>query len=90
MGLVGLLNLLLSILFPLWPWEPFLLFPLIFEILRCKGKLKPVILFLTVFAAVCTRDPNNPSNLPGSRAHWIPVSLGVITGSVSPGSLPGA
>lgn len=49
---VGLLNALLSILFPLWPWEPFFVMPLIFEILKCRGHLSGVILFLTVFAAV--------------------------------------
>jgi hypothetical protein len=52
LGVVGLLNALLSILFPLWPWEPFIAMPFIFEFLKAKGKLPEVVLFLTVFAAL--------------------------------------
>ena len=52
MLVVDLLNLLLSILFPLWPWEPFFVMPFVFEILKCSGKIQGVILFLTIFAAL--------------------------------------
>lgn len=48
---VGLLNALLSILFPLWPWEPFFVMPFIFECLKPKY-LPGVILFLTAFGAI--------------------------------------
>jgi len=51
-SVVGLLNALLSILFPLWPWEPFFVMPFVFEVLKAKGHISKVILFLTVFAAV--------------------------------------
>jgi len=51
-GFVGLLNLLLSVLFPLWPWEPFFIMPFVFEYFKYKGELKNIILFLTVFAAL--------------------------------------
>jgi len=51
-GFVGLLNLLLSILFPLWPWEPFFVMPFVFECLKARGHIHGVILFLTIFAAV--------------------------------------
>ena len=50
--LVGLLNLLLSILFPLWPWEPFIIMPFVLEFFKCKGKTDNCILFVTIFAAV--------------------------------------
>jgi len=52
LGVVGLLNALLAILFPLWPWEPFFVMPFVFEYLKSKGKLEGVVLFLTVFAAL--------------------------------------
>jgi len=50
-AVVGLLNALLSILFPLWPWEPFFVMPFVFECLK-PNHLHNVILFLTAFAAV--------------------------------------
>jgi len=50
--IVGLLNALLSILFPLWPWEPFFIMPFAFEHFIYKGHQGNVILFLTLFAAI--------------------------------------
>mmetsp|Transcript_43162 Transcript_43162/g.113369 ORF Transcript_43162/g.113369 Transcript_43162/m.113369 type:complete len:215 (-) Transcript_43162:282-926(-) len=48
---VGLLNALLSILFPLWPWEPFFIMPFVLEYFKANGNIKNVVLFLTVFGA---------------------------------------
>jgi hypothetical protein len=31
MGFVGILNTLLAVFFPFWPWEPFILYPLVLE-----------------------------------------------------------
>jgi hypothetical protein len=49
---VGLLNALLSILFPLWPWEPFFVMPFVLEFFKCKGQIGNCILFVTAFGAV--------------------------------------
>jgi len=50
--LVGLFNQLLALLFPIWPWEPFIVMPFALEILRAKRKTGLSVGFVTIFAAV--------------------------------------
>lgn len=62
MGFIGILNALLALLFPFWPWEPFLLYPLVLEFYARQAKhraevprrelTQKLVLVVTVFAAV--------------------------------------
>ena len=62
MGFIGILNTLLAILFPFWPWEPFLLYPLVLEYCAQKSKslveaqskdlTTKLVLVVSYFAAV--------------------------------------
>jgi len=46
---VDLLNVLLAILFPLWPWEPFIVMPFV---LAYYGPKRNTLLFITIFGAI--------------------------------------
>ena len=62
MGFIGILNTLLAVLFPFWPWEPFILYPLVLEYFAQKtgGLIESqrqdlatkLVLVVSVFAAV--------------------------------------
>ena len=62
MGFISILNALLAILFPFWPWEPFILYPLVLEYYAKKsGSLSEtqgkdltttLVLVVSYFAAV--------------------------------------
>lgn len=52
-GLVGLLNLLLALLFPLWPWEIFIIQPFVmlylFDKAKADSSAKPSVKHMTMF-----------------------------------------
>jgi len=47
--LVHYLNVLLAVLFPVWPWEPFIIMPFVLAYL---GPKRGTMLFITIFGAV--------------------------------------